>query len=515
VWAVTLLALLAAATIVEHPATQGSTYTVYTTEGRRTLAARTSGNLDVVSLDDLSRLFGLTVAEDALVGGLTIRGRGQTVLLIPNQSFASLGPGRVVSLPGPVQRERNAWQVPVDFVRLVIGPALGLRVDVRRSSRVILIGDVRLPVVTARFERAGANGRLTFQVNPATPHRVTREGRRLTIAFDAVALEFTPVTGLAPDLAAAVRADGTTILVDLGPSVAGYRADDTDATHLVVELQGPAPAAPPVSSPSPGTPPPPAPSLPVGPPASRPTLPMPPPPPVIDTGSGTLRTIVLDPGHGGDDQGATGRSGAKEKDIVLALARRLKGIIESRIGLRVLLTRDSDENVTIDRRTALANNNKADLFISLHANASARAATRGAQVLSLRLADYQRRPDAVPTQEVAMPIAGGGTRAIDLVPWEFAQIPFAARSATVASVLSRRLAERKVPLYARPTAQLPLRPLVGANMPAVLLEVGFLTNAEDERALGGAERSTAVVDAIVDTIAELRGGVPAVDGSTP
>ncbi len=111
----------------------------------------------------------------------------------------------------------------------------------------------------------------------------------------------------------------------------------------------------------------------------------PPAAPTIDLSPGTIRTVVIDPGHGGADVGSTGSGGTKEKDYTLQLARRVKATIEGRLGLRVLLTRDSDEDVPLDRRTALANNNKADLFVSLHANASVRPAVRGAQVLSLSL----------------------------------------------------------------------------------------------------------------------------------
>ena len=85
--------------------------------------------------------------------------------------------------------------------------------------------------------------------------------------------------------------------------------------------------------------------------------------------------MAIDAGHGGEDQGAKGRGGMKEKDLTLAVARRLKAALENRLGIRVLLTRDEDKNVPIDERTALANNNKADVLVSLHANASLRPGT--------------------------------------------------------------------------------------------------------------------------------------------
>ena len=113
--------------------------------------------------------------------------------------------------------------------------------------------------------------------------------------------------------------------------------------------------------------------------------PPPPPPPTCRRRSASrvsaIRTIAIDPGHGGDDEGVKGAGGTKEKDLTLAVARRVKAAIEARLGIRVLLTRDDDRNVPLDERTAMANNNKADLFISLHANASLRPAPPARSIL--------------------------------------------------------------------------------------------------------------------------------------
>ena len=83
----------------------------------------------------------------------------------------------------------------------------------------------------------------------------------------------------------------------------------------------------------------------------------------------SLRTVALDPGHGGEDEGVQVK-GTKEKDLALAVARKVKATIESRLGIRVLLTRDDNRDVSLNARAAIANSNKANLFISLHANAS-------------------------------------------------------------------------------------------------------------------------------------------------
>jgi N-acetylmuramoyl-L-alanine amidase len=485
-----VLTAAAAVSLTAHPASQSAatTYAIYSAAGRKALPFRTVSGVDIVALDQVATIFGLKVAEDALVGGLTVRGRGQPVLLFPEQSFASIGPGRIVRLPAPVQRDRSAWFVPVEFIRLALGPALNVRVEIRRPTHLIVVGDVRVPRVTGRFERQGPHGRVVLDVEPPAPHQVTRDGTRVTVRFDAVALDSGPITGLVPEFVAGARTEGVSVVLTLGPSAVDLRVDAADPARLVVDLLSAAPPAPAAVAPR-------------SPPVERPLTALP--------VAGGIRTIVIDPGHGGEDAGARGRGGAIEKDLVLGLAQRLKSEIESRFGFRVLLTRERDENVPVDRRTSLANNNKADLFISLHANASVRPDVKGAQVMSLKLEDYRGRPDAIRPAEPVVPVVGGGTRAIDATPWDLAQLPFAEKSATLAAIVARHLTERGVALFTRPVVALPLRSLVGANMPAILLEAGFLSNAEDERLLADQARSAAIVEALLGAINEVRQGVPA------
>jgi N-acetylmuramoyl-L-alanine amidase len=126
--------------------------------------------------------------------------------------------------------------------------------------------------------------------------------------------------------------------------------------------------------------------------------------------------------------------------------------------------------------------------------------------MSLRLNDYAARSPDAETNDLPVAFLGGGTRTIDVLPWDLAQIGFTEGSANVAAILTRHLTEAKVPIFTGPATQLPLRPLVGANMPAIMLELGFLTSPDDERELNGSSHSTKLIEAVLRTIADIRRG---------
>jgi N-acetylmuramoyl-L-alanine amidase len=354
---------------------QGSTttYTLYTADAKRSVVIR-AGSPETIALDQLSGTFGLKFTEDRAANGLVISTKGESIFAFPGQSFVRAS-GHIIQLDGPVQRERNAWVVPIDFLTKALGPALNQPVLIRRSSRLIIVGAVRVPEVAIRIDRTAAGARLALAVQPLAPHTTKRDGNKLTIHFDATALDATPATGFIPEFASAARVSGTDVVIELGPQAVVLKEAEDRAAGLITFDLTPAPPPPPSPLPSPiRSPGSSDPGVPGSIPGSRdPGL----RPPQIDVTPG-LRAIAIDAGHGGDDPGAVGAGGAKEKDLTLLIARRLKTTIEARLGLRVLMTRDSDDTVTLDRRTEIANNNKTDAFISLHANWSARPDSRGA-----------------------------------------------------------------------------------------------------------------------------------------
>jgi N-acetylmuramoyl-L-alanine amidase len=468
-------------------------YTVVSRGGRQPLAVRVVNGQEMFALDDLARLFSLTVREDALAGGITVAVNGQTIVMTPQQPLASVG-GRMISLPAAPVREGRSWLVPVDFVSRALAPASGQRIELRKASRLLVVGDVRIPRVAARSEALGTMTRLTVDVAPSTPHTVAQDGARLLIRFDADAIDVTELRIPASDVLQAVHLGDTpaTLAFDLGPRFASYRVSDQpppapNTGRILIEL---------LARTEPGAP---------GAPPGQPPTPQPPQgeqPPLLDLPStGGLHTIVIDPGHGGDDTGAKGSGGTLEKNVALAIARKLKSALESRLGMRVLLTRDGDQNVNIDQRAALANNNKAELFLSIHASASVRSAASGAEVFSLSASEDTAR--AAGSTPESLPVLGGGNRDIEVIPWQTAQARFLDESASLARTLETTLRER-VTMSPRAFVQAPLRVLVGANMPAALVETGFLTNAAQEKQLASDEYQNRVVSALVEGIVRFR-----------
>ena len=173
----------------------------------------------MVPLDELAALFELTVREDAAAGGLTVARRGRLAVLTPGQALASVG-GRLISLPAPVSRDGKRWLVPVEFVGRGLGPLMDLPIDVRRDSRLIIVGKLRVPHIVGRIDSVGSEARVTFDITPRTSHQVSQEAGRLLVRLDADYLDFAGPTAVGAGPVAGLRVIDPmgTIGIDLGPS---------------------------------------------------------------------------------------------------------------------------------------------------------------------------------------------------------------------------------------------------------------------------------------------------------
>lgn len=463
-------------------------------DGRRTLPTVDVQGQQMVGLDDLASLFQLQVREDTAARAITATYKTQTIVLTPDQSLVSAS-GRLVSLPGPVTRRSNRWLVPIEFISRALAPIYDVRLDLRPASRLLIVGDLRVPRVRAQYDDGPASLRVTLEITPRATPAITQEAGRILVRFEADALDASLPPPPQQQLLTGMRVtEPNAIQLDLGPRFSTFRTTppvSSGAAALVtIELvaAGADTSAAPVAPVAPAAPIAPTGELPVFGNATRPSV----------------RTIVIDPGHGGDENGVKGPGGALEKDVALSVARRVKAAIEGRLGMRVLLTREEGGRVDADGRAAIANNNKADLFISLHANGSPRPASRGATIYTLSLdrvgEDARRQSEA---DRAVLPVFGGGSREVSLVEWELAQAAHVDGSNAFAGIVDQKLRT----IAGLPAVSLqrgPMRNLAGTNMPAILIEMGYLSNPDEEKLLTSAEFQNSIAAALTEAVAAFR-----------
>jgi N-acetylmuramoyl-L-alanine amidase len=211
--------------------------------------------------------------------------------------------------------------------------------------------------------------------------------------------------------------------------------------------------------------------------------------------------VVVDPGHGGSDFGARGPAGALEKDLVLAIARRTGEALAER-GVRVVYTREKDVFVTLAERTEIANRARADLFLSIHANSAPDPDARGSETyfLSEEASDEEALRTALAENEVFRQegTAADSADVVGSILGDMIRSDHLQRSSRVAAGIQRGLA--RLPVPSRGVKQAPFAVLSGVNMPAVLVEVGFLSHADEERRLRARDRQTELARAIASAV---------------
>jgi N-acetylmuramoyl-L-alanine amidase len=477
--------LLVAVLLVQAQGTPPpSPLTMVTREGRRVVPTILVSGQELIGLDDVGTLFQVAV-EDA-GGAVTVTYRGRTIVLSTEQSIASVN-GRVVTLPGPVTRAGRRLMVPVEFLSRALAPIYDRRIDLRRASRLLIVGDAVVPKVSARIDAAGPPTRATIEINPAATVTVTSDNARIVVRIEADGLE--PAlppggNGLIEQIRVGDQPNTIAVVVAGGagmPRTAQTTADGV--TRVTIEVPGntPSPDTTSTTVPGPAT-------------ASEP----------LPAARTHFALVVLDPGHGGEDRGVHTQAGLDEKDLTLDTARRLRQRLEARLGLRVILTREDDRALGLDERAALANNSKADLFLSIHANGALGPAPSGAEVYFLSLdregEDVRRGASA---EAISLPVLGGARRVLEVVPWNLAQAAHIESSASLATMLEQELRKR-VPISPRGLQRAGMRVLTAVNMPAALVEMAYLTNPDQASKVRGDEFRNGVADALFEAISRFR-----------
>src|SRR5690242_2013624 len=214
-----------------------------------------------------------------------------------------------------------------------------------------------------------------------------------------------------------------------------------------------------------------------------------------------LGRVVLDPGHGGHDVGTHGPSGLYEKDLVLDISQRLAALLQDRLGSEVLLTRSDDTFIPLEERTKIANDYKADLFLSIHANSSPVKSVTGVETYYLNFTtsrtalDVAARENA--TAESSIFDLKDVLEKIALKDKINESREFASRLQTSLFTLTKASTATKN----RGVKKAPFVVLIGAQMPSVLAEIGFLTNASDEALMRKNEHRQKIAEALYKGIA--------------
>jgi N-acetylmuramoyl-L-alanine amidase len=215
-------------------------------------------------------------------------------------------------------------------------------------------------------------------------------------------------------------------------------------------------------------------------------------------------TVVIDAGHGGEDKGARGRGGLLEKDLVLDVAVRLAAKLRDS-GLDVVMTRDEDTFVPLEGRFAVANDARGDLFVSIHANAARDRDVRGTETFFLALRASDDEAEQVAERENAAFGAAGRAEAVSGDPLvailaDMTSNEYQRESAVFAKAAQGHLASGDP--HARGVKQALFVVLQGVQMPSALIEIGFLTHRDEEKALRSGAGRDRVVDAVSTAVIE-------------
>ncbi len=433
------------------------------------------------ALSSLAPLLGGELRQGPGGAGWVLRTGDMESVVGPGSAVATVG-RTIVQLPQPVVGgEQGPW-VPIELLQKSFGEALHWNFQWDSAGRRFVATPQQRKVVSVEWSLVHMQGLTTLVLQFPEPPRVSvqERGAQVEVALlgDQVAQPSRPpeiVDSLVQSLRFAD--DKITIVVTPGAVVEHYQQQDPP--RLVFDVYQRVAAAP-------GVPTPQAPQRP---------------------------TIVIDPGHGGVETGAVGPSGTQEKELTLMLAQGLARELGRRLPVDVELTRDEDAELPLDTRAAIANQHRAALFISIHLNSSVGAGATGAETYFLSLEASDARAAAAARMENRPPPGAAGAGApgepasavagLELILWDLAQSQHLAESQRFASIVQDEL-NTALGLRNRGVKQAPFRVLMGAAMPAVLVELGFLSNPDEEKKLLTVEYRQQLVDALVRAVSRYQ-----------
>ena len=198
-----------------------------------------------------------------------------------------------------------------------------------------------------------------------------------------------------------------------------------------------------------------------------------------------FKTIVIDAGHGGKDPGAVGYRGTKEKDIALDVAKRLEKKLSKNLNVKIVMTRDEDIFLRLSERTRIANENNGSLFISIHTNAAEDRRASGFETFLIGPNKNEAAVRVAARENAVLELEGISGQKLtneDLIKATIAQSAFASKSEQFASMVQGEI-KKRVQSKDRGVKQAGFYVLMGASMPNVLVELGFISNPSEEKKL--------------------------------
>jgi N-acetylmuramoyl-L-alanine amidase len=419
-------------------------------------------------------------------------------------------------------RLENPARLVFDFPRTVPG-------DGKRGIRTIPVGDARVKQLRVAETQPG---KMRVVVDLAGPVDFSAERTRRT---PGVVIQITSPRSLALQQAKPIRfAEETAVRQPVGraeprppepepgPPLEGKRREPTAAEKMAAELA--ARPEPPRESAQARAAEPPLPMVAALPPAKAAPEPapvsgplraaspaaLPPPdrlpPAAAARGSQTLiralglklGRVVLDPGHGGHDHGTIGRNGLTEKELVLDIAKRLGGLLEEQLGVEVIYTRTDDTFVPLEERTAMANEQRADLFLSIHANSAPYRSASGVETYYLNLSTSREALDLAARENASSQRSIHDLTSLIQKITTNEKIAESREFASKVQLALHGMSSRHNPgAQNRGVKKAPFVVLLGASMPSILTEIGFVSNPREEALLSKPEYRQRIAEGLL------------------
>ncbi len=446
-------------------------FTIYFPDAKLMLKAETVNRVTYLPLIDILQFMNLPFTDAIALETLTIRASGARLVVTRNSGLISIN-DQIVLLRNPILREEGRWLAPVDFLTQGLSRATSTDFKHRAGTFRMFANDVAAPELVMNAQALGPITRLTLRSSSPLNTELQRDDQNRRAVLELGATPLDPLRERLDHSDRLVRSitfddsDGRPKMVlDLAGDSIDIKVTPADENRIIfVDLA----RATETTS--------------VRPPA---TVDAAAPKADVVPAQKKMKVVVIDPGHGGIESGATNGPVA-EKDLSLALARKLRTTLQARLGAIVILTRDSDVSMDSEARSAVANNNQADLFITLHVGQSTNPVSSGSSIFVMK-------------QDFGGGLEPTASRDRLFLPWYLAYRTNRRASGEFARVLQQELG-KTIPGWKFPVRSAPLAVLGSVIMPAIALEIGNLNNTVNSQTLADPSFQNRLMTTIADAI---------------